>query len=508
MKIRSFIVIAGLVLVSVTVFNVCAEPVKGADDSKELFRQIQLFADSVSLITRDYVEPVKIKDLVYGAIRGMMDTLDGYSQFMDPESFKEITEDTRGEFGGVGMEVGMRDGVLTVIAPMEDTPAYEAGIKTDDKIVKIDGETTRDITLDESVKKLRGDPGTTIKLTVVRESEDKALNFTLTRQIIKLKSIKNPMVIADNIGYVRITEFQERTARDLRKSINDLKKKGIGSLVIDLRNNPGGLLDAAVEVSDLFLEPGEMVVYTEGRVPDTRIDFRAKKAAIFRDMVVVILVNKGSASASEIFAGALKDNKRALLLGAQTFGKGSVQTVIPLKDESALRLTTAAYFTPSGKNLRDKGIEPDIWVEEKPAGRANDIAKKKEQKEKEKNEVFNKVRDEDKKKARDEDKKKEGAGREERRSKDKDVPEGAGKGAEPPEQEEKTGGVEKDAAEKLLENDNQLQAAVNVLKGAEIFRRYKAPLPEADMEKAVPEGEAKDENVPVEEEVPAAEREQ
>jgi carboxyl-terminal processing protease len=368
----------------------------------------------------------------------MMDTLDGYSQFLDPESFREITEETKGEFGGIGIEVGIREGVLTVIAPIEGTPGYEAGFQPEDKIVKIDDEVTRDMTLDDAVKKMRGEPGTKVKLIVIREGVDELLEFNMTRAIIKLKSISKAIIVEDDIAYIQIEEFQERTARDLRKSIKDLREKGAKNLIIDVRNNPGGLLDASVETADHFLEPGTLIVYTEGRDPKKRMDFKAKKKPEFEDMDLVVLVNKGSASAAEIFAGAIMDNKRGLVVGETTFGKGSVQTVIPLKDKSALRLTTAGYFTPSGKCIREKGIDPSIYVKRQKAAEAK--KEEKEELEKKKAEIFSKLKDDKEKKQKEEAGENEG--------------------------------------EKLLKTDNQLQAAVNILKGIQILEEYKAAHPE------------------------------
>ncbi|NQT32664.1 MAG: S41 family peptidase, partial [Candidatus Omnitrophica bacterium] len=362
------------------------------EDRKGLFKQVQLLADSITLISVDYVEPVKIKDLIYGAIKGMMGTLDGYSQFLDPEQFKEITEETKGEFGGLGITIGIRDGVLTIISPMEDTPACAAGVQSGDKIVKIDDKTTQDMTLDDAVKKLRGKPGTKVTITVVREDVSEMLDFTITRAIIKIKSIKDVMVLEEGIGYVRILEFQERTAKELNKNIKGLQKKGAMGLILDVRNNPGGLLEVAVEVADLFLDKGDLIVYTEGRDPEKRVDFRARRDSQFQNMDIVVLVNRGSASGSEILAGAIKDNKRGILVGVPTFGKASVQTVIPLGDKSAIRLTTAAYYTPLGKNLMDKGVEPDIVVEKEKTARKEKI----EDPDKKKTEIFEKVKEKEK----------------------------------------------------------------------------------------------------------------
>ena len=333
-------------------------------DGKELFVQIQLFADAITLVSADYVKEVTAKDLVYGAIKGMMETLDGYSQFMDPENFMEIQEETKGEFGGVGIEIGFREGALTVISPLDGTPADKAGILPGDRIMEIGGEITQGMTLDEVVKKLRGKPKTEVTFTVVREGIDRVLDFTITRAVIKIESIKDSKIIDNNIAYIKILEFQERTAKDLEKSLEKLLSEGAEKLILDLRNNPGGLLDTAVKTSDLFLDKGQVIVYTEGREALSKLSFEAKKESAFNGIDMIILINKGSASAAEIFSGAMADNGRGLLIGNSTFGKGSVQTVFPLRDESALRLTTASYFTPSGRNLMDKGIEPDIFVED------------------------------------------------------------------------------------------------------------------------------------------------
>ncbi len=333
--------------------------------ARELFREVRMFADAITLISTEYVKQVEVKDLVHGAIRGMMKTLDGYSQFLDKDSFQEIKEETKGEFGGIGITIGIRDGVLTIIAPMEGAPAFEAGLEAGDKVVKIDGEITRDMTLDESVRKLRGRPGSEVSITVMRD-DDIVIDVTLERAVIQLKSVKESKMVAENIAYIRVTEFQERTARDVDAALTELKQEGAKGVVLDLRNNPGGLLDSAIEVSEKFLPKGTLIVYTEGREETDRMDFFSGKRPTHDDINLIVLINKGSASAAEIMAGALQDSRRALLVGEATFGKGSVQTVIPLRDRSALRLTTAAYYTPSGRNLMDKGIEPDILVKAPP----------------------------------------------------------------------------------------------------------------------------------------------
>ncbi len=359
--------------VQVSVVAVSAEDADTSREAAELFEHIQIFANSIALIKADYVEPVDTKELVYGAIKGMTDTLDGYSQFLNPKSYEDLTEMAKGEFAGVGIEIGIRDNILTVITPIEDTPAFEAGVATGDKIVEVDGETTRDMTLDDAVLKLRGEPGTKVEITVVREDVDEPLKIEIVRAVIKLKSIKEAKMIDGDIGYIKVTQFQKRTSADLKRTLEELMQKGAKSLILDLRNNSGGLLEVAVETADYFLEPGTMIVYTEGRAPGTCVEFKAKRNMEFTDLDMVVLVNKGSASASEILAGAIRDNDRGRIVGITTFGKGSVQTVIPFGDGSALKLTTAAYFTPSGTNLMDKGIEPDIYIErEKPIEKTND----------------------------------------------------------------------------------------------------------------------------------------
>ncbi len=341
----------------------CADKEAGID-REELYKEIQLFSDSIALIQSNYVDDVKPQKLIYGALTGMLKSLDPYSQFMDPDTYNEMKVETTGEFGGLGIEISIRDNLLTIISPIDGTPAYDAGLKAGDKIVKIDDEPTRDITLIDAVKKLRGKPGTTVDLTILREKEMKILSFTLTRDIIKITSIKKAEVIEGNIGYIRLAEFQEGTADELDKSLEKLKKEGVTGLVLDLRNNPGGLLNSAVNMADRFLQEGKLIVTTKGRSEDNVIEFRTHRKNNYHDYPMVVLVNGGSASASEIVAGAIQDNKRGLIIGTKSFGKASVQTVVPLSDGSALRITTAKYFTPSGALIADNGIEPDIVVEQ------------------------------------------------------------------------------------------------------------------------------------------------
>ncbi len=328
-------------------------------DSDE-YEKLGIFTEVYEIVKKDYVEEVEPKKLIYGAIRGMLKELDPHSGFMPPEAYKEMRIDTKGEFGGLGIQVGIRDGVLTVIAPIEDTPAWKAGLKAGDKIIKIDGEPTADMTLMDAVHRMRGPKGTQVTLTIMREGWKKPKDFTITRDIIKLKSVKYK-VIDDGIGYVKITQFQQNTAVQLERALRELNDKGIDSLILDLRNNPGGLLRSAVEVVEQFMPAGKVVVSIKGRSTPKKV-YRTSGARPYYQWPMVVLVNQGSASASEIVAGALKDHKRALILGVRTFGKGSVQSIIPLSDGSGLRLTTALYYTPSGKSIHKHGIEPDVVV--------------------------------------------------------------------------------------------------------------------------------------------------
>jgi carboxyl-terminal processing protease len=268
----------------------------------------------------------------------------------------------------LGIEISIRDNLLTIIAPIDGTPAHGAGLKAGDKIVKIDGEPTRDITLIDAVKKLRGKAGTSVDLTILREEEKRLLDFTITRDIIKIQSIKEAKVIEDGIGYIKLVEFQEETGKELEKALDKLDKEGVESLILDLRDNPGGLLNSAVGVMDKFLDSDKVIVTTKGRRENQILEFKAHRKASYRDYPLVVIVNGGSASASEIIAGAVQDNNRGLIVGTKTFGKGSVQTVVPLADGSALRITTAKYFTPSGKSIINNGIIPDIIVEQKEYG--------------------------------------------------------------------------------------------------------------------------------------------
>jgi len=335
---------------------------KVEEESRSPYEYIKLYTDTLSLVKKNYVEEVTVKKLVYGSIKGMLSDLDPHSSFMPPDMFKEMQVETSGSFGGLGIEITIRDGVLTVVSPIEDTPAFRAGVKAGDRIIKINGELTKDMTLMEAVKKMRGPKGTEITISIMRQGLSSLLDIKIIRDIIKVVSVKSKM-LTDNIAYIRLTQFQSRTYSDLNRRMKELKKKReIKGLVLDLRNNPGGLLQQAVKVSDYFLKSG-LIVYTDGRIKKQNTSYKAYDDGTEGNYPIVILVNGGSASASEIVAGALQDHKRALVMGTPTFGKGSVQTIIPLEDGSAVRLTTALYYTPSGRSIQAKGIEPDVVVE-------------------------------------------------------------------------------------------------------------------------------------------------
>jgi carboxyl-terminal processing protease len=356
----SLFVLATLLLLGVASFGRSDAPDAGAASN---YQELQLFTDVLTIVQRSYVEEVSIKDLIYGAIEGMLASLDPHSGFMPPEIYKEMKVDTRGEFGGLGIEISLRDGVLTIISPIEDTPASRAGLLAGDQILKIENEYTKDMEIMEAVQLMRGAPGTKITITVMRPTFEKPQQFTMEREIIKVQSVK-AKTLEKGFGYVRLTQFQEHTAEDLSKALTKLHEESGGTLqglILDLRNNPGGLLDQAVDVADKFLPEG-LIVYTQGREADAQMKFSAKRSGTEPDYPMVLLINGGSASASEIVAGALQDHDRAVVMGTQSFGKGSVQTIIPLSDDSGLRLTTAKYYTPSGASIQARGIVPDIEV--------------------------------------------------------------------------------------------------------------------------------------------------
>jgi len=361
MSFRRFIlcVLVGLLLL-LSVDSVIRPAI--ANDESE-YQTLELFTDVLSIVRHSYVEEVDMTQLIYGAIRGMLATLDPHSSFMDPEMYQEMKDDTHGEFGGLGIEISMKDGLLTIVSPIEDTPAFKAGLKSGDQIVKIGDRATKDMEIMEAVKMLRGPKGEPITLLIWREGFESPKAFTIVRDIIQLQSVKSHL-LEDGFGYVRLSQFQARTGSDLKLHLAALHRDNgaeLKGLILDLRNNPGGLLDQAVAVSDLFLSEG-LIVYTEGREEGSKLQFSAQKNGTEPDYPMVVLINGGSASAAEIVAGALHDHDRAVILGEQSFGKGSVQTVIPLGDNSGLRLTTARYFTPAGISIQARGIIPDIVV--------------------------------------------------------------------------------------------------------------------------------------------------
>jgi carboxyl-terminal processing protease len=331
-------------------------------DIESAYGKLKVLADVFAIVERNYVEPVKANNLINGAINGMLETLDPHSNYMAPEVYKEMQTETRGSFGGIGFEITIRDKVLTVVAPIEDTPASQAGIQSGDMILRIDGKSTKDMTLMEAVKLMRGPQGTQVTITLMRQGFTEPKDFTLTRAIIPIRSVRFK-TLEPGYGYIKVSQFIERTFSDLENALNKIesKEKPLKGLILDLRNNPGGLLEQAVKVADLFLESG-MIVYTEGRVEGQKMKFFVQKKEKVQEYPMIVLVNGGSASASEIVAGALQDQGRAVILGTQTFGKGSVQTIIPLEDGSALRLTTARYYTPNGRSIQAQGIAPDIAV--------------------------------------------------------------------------------------------------------------------------------------------------
>jgi carboxyl-terminal processing protease len=339
-------------------------PVRSAVD--DTYQQIKLVVDVLQHIREQYVEEVDQKKLVYGAAAGMARTLDPFSQFMEPDDHKEMKTETQGQFGGLGIRIAVRDGWLTVITPMPETPAYRLGILPGDKIVKIEGDITQGLGVEDAVKRLRGKPGTKVTISILREGEKEPRDYTITREVIKILSVRSTL-LDGKIGYVKLNEFIETSEDDMGKALKSLTDQGMASLILDLRNDPGGLLTSAVDVSKLFIGDSKIIVYTQGRV-QPRQDFFADSKAPYGEIPMAVLVNGGSASASEIVTGALQDHKRAVIIGSETFGKGSVQSVIPLDDGSALRLTVAKYYTPSGRSIhRDEktkkgGITPDIVI--------------------------------------------------------------------------------------------------------------------------------------------------
>jgi len=404
-------------------------------DTKDVYKHIEIFTEVLRQVEKNYVEAQDPQDLIYGAIKGMVQNLDPHSSFMTKEEYDELMTETKGSFSGIGIEITVRDKVLTVVSPIEGTPAYEAGIKAGDKIIMVDGQSTQDMSLIEAVKKIRGPEGTKIDLTIAREGEDKPLDFSITRGVIPLKSVRS-YTLEPEMGYIRISNFQSNTAEDLSSALEELEKEvPLKGLILDLRNNPGGLLSQAIDVSELFLDSG-VIVSTKGRENGHNIQATAHEDKKKRTYPIIVLVNGGSASAAEIVAGALQDNKKAIILGTRTFGKGSVQSILPLSDGSALRLTTALYYTPSGKSIQSSGIAPDIEIPFLPPDEKSEKASPR----------F--IREENL------------------------------KGHIPVEAENSTEAAEKGSAEEkdekvktLLENDNQVRQALQLLKSWSIFSK-------------------------------------
>ncbi len=415
--------------------------------ASETYEELKTFSEVLNQVQKHYVDETKPKDLIQGAIRGMLSTLDPHSAYMTPEMYKEMQVETRGEFGGVGIQIGVKDNRLAVIAPIEGTPAYRAGIKAGDFIIKVNEDPTKDLTLMDAVQKMRGPKGSKVNLTIQRDGATDPLVFTLVRDTIKIESVKSKVI--ENLGYVRLTQFQEATGRDLAKAIKQFKEQKVQGAILDLRNNPGGLLTAAVDVSEQFLPTGKLVVYTKSR-EGKKDEWVAKAKDQLEDLPVIILVNEGSASASEIVAGALQDWGRGLVVGTTSFGKGSVQTILALGDGSGLRLTTAKYYTPKGRSIQSTGITPDIVVKLSAPAAAKGPEGKSGDKEPEPKAV------------------KPPTGKDAVPQNGKSPEEGGSKNGTPPPALPEAGG------ELSLEQDVQLQKAVELLKSWKIFKELKA----------------------------------
>lgn len=333
-------------------------------DGKDEYKILKTFTDVIGLVEKNYVEKVDLEALVEGAIKGMLLVLDPHTSYMNKELYKSLKEETAGEFGGLGIEINVKDSLLTVVSPIEDSPAFRAGIKSGDQIIKIGEEFTKNLSLEDAVKKMRGPKGTSVKIYVQRKGRKDLLPITIVRDVIKVKSVRH-RTLGDSYGYIRLAQFQDASSNEFQSALEKLSGKDgkkLKGLIVDVRNNPGGLLNEAIRIADLFLKEG-VVVYTEGRLESQKQKYYAHDDGNEPEYPIILLVNEGSASASEIIAGALQDHKRALVLGKQTFGKGSVQTVLPMEDGDALRLTTALYYTQSGRSIQAEGIKPDIEVD-------------------------------------------------------------------------------------------------------------------------------------------------
>jgi len=434
--------------------NALAQEAEAGEGSKSenTYEKLKVFSEILSLLESNYVEEVNSDDLVEGAIRGLLKTLDPHTSYLPPASYKQMQVETSGKFGGLGIEISMRKGILTVISPIEDTPAFKAGILAGDRIIKIEDESTLDITLSEAVNLLRGDRGAPIKITIFREGMEEPKDYTIVRDVIKVRSLTSKIYNSD-VGYIKIRNFTKTTSNDLDKALAMFESKNVRRLVLDLRNNPGGLLNQAVEVADRFLDDENLIVYTQGRTEDQNMRFTTHDRGRQVSYPMIILVNGGSASASEIVAGALQDLGRAVILGTQTFGKGSVQTIIPLSEGSALRLTTARYYTPSGKVIQENGITPDIIVEMPP------VVRNGQNNEKKKN--GRSLKDKIRKILREKDLKKHLKGK-------KSI-----EGNVPSKNTDKTDEINKEliALREEIEKDPQLKQAINLLKGWSVMSK-------------------------------------
>lgn len=426
-----------VLLLCAATFGVAQVTARAAND---LYSKVELFSYALTTIQSEYVDKKSPQDLIYGALKGMLSSLDPHSQFMDPDEYKDLKTETQGKFGGLGIEITIKDDLLTVIAPIEDSPAWRAGIKAGDRIVKIGQSVTRDMSLDDAVKQLRGAPGTRVIITILRESEDSIQDIPITREIIHVQDVKDPHIMEDHIAYVRLTEFRENSYSELHAALKRLKAQGADSLILDLRNNPGGLLDVAIKIAEDFLPAGEVIVSTKGRHASQDSVARSENTrGDFLDWPMAVMINEGSASGSEIVAGALRDNKRAVTVGTKSFGKGSVQSVIPLPDGSGLRLTTAKYFTPSGVCINGIGITPDVVINDESSkeDKLKDVNKDNKASDKDLDTIFSDVEHKD----------------------------------------EKNTVLSLDQKKQLEQKkkdqeDNQLQSAVNVIKGIKIDRKF------------------------------------
>ncbi len=431
------------------------------EEPQDTYEKLKVFSEIISLLESSYVEPIDSEELIDGAIRGMLKSLDPHTTYLNPKSYKEMRVETSGKFGGLGIEISMREGMLTVVSPIEDTPAYRAGVIAGDKIIQIEEEPTLDMTLADAVNLLRGKPGEPINITIFREGFKEPKEFTIVRDIIKVRSVKHK-IYNEEIGYVKIRSFSKNTGSDLDKALETIAEKGVNRLVLDLRNNPGGLLNQAVEVADRFLDSENLIVYTNGRNEDQNMRFTTRNQSKKYNFPMVILVNGGSASASEIVSGALQDLGRAIVLGTQTFGKGSVQTIIPLSDGSALRLTTARYYTPSGRVIQENGIEPDILVEQ-PIVRVDEDDDGNKDKVKEESETKKKIR----RFLREKDLKQHLKGKKDNKD--------SLSSTEPESEEEAENKKELASLQEDLKKDYQLQQAVSLLTGWDIMKQFYKP---------------------------------